>query len=299
MKVRNISSLEKRRWITAYLFIAPIVILFAMFRVYPFLFDFVLAFMKWNVFKNKGTWVGLSNYAKLIHDDTFFHSLKITLLYTLIYTPIEIIVGLGVALLLNVKFLGRSFCRTIFFMPYIFTSIATAAIWTWLYDPTSGLINAVLEQLHLPTCMWLQGEKTALGSIIIYTLWREMGYSMIIFLAGLQGIPQRYYEAARIDGANKFQSFIYITLPLLTPIVLFVLVMVTIGSFGIFGPVYVMTGGGPADATLVLVLYMYRLGFRYLKFGYGAAVGVMFFILTLIVTIVELKILGKRKVSYY
>jgi ABC-type sugar transport system permease subunit len=298
MKVKIVGPLEKKRWIAAYLFIAPIVILFVIFRIYPLFYNFVLSFMKWNVFKSEGTWVGLNNYIKLIHDETFFCALKNTLLYTVIFVPAQITAGLGIALLLNAKFPGRTFCRTTFFMPYIVTLIATAAIWRWLYHPVSGLINTVLERLNLPTCLWLHGIHTALGSVIIYSLWQSIGYSMIIFLAGLQAIPQRYYEAAEIDGASKFQSFTFITLPLLTPTLLLVLVMTTILAFGVFDQIYVMTQGGPIHATLVLVLYTYKLAFTFLKFSYAATVAVVFFSLTLLVAIIELKLLGKRRMTY-
>lgn len=294
----RVLSLEKRKWVAAYLFIAPIVILFTIFRIYPTLFNFTLSFMKWNVFKNQGTWTGLKNYVHLINDDTFFTALKNTLLYTGMFLPVQITVALGIALLFNVEFRGRSFCRAVFFMPYVVTSVATAAIWKWLYDPTSGLINAILKQLNLPTSLWLLGEKTALGSVVIYSIWQSVGYSMIIFLAGLQAIPKQYYEAAQIDGANKLQSFLHITLPLLVPILLFVLVMMTISSFGVFNQIYVMTQGGPAYATLVLVLYMYNQAFTFLHFGYGAAIAVVFFVFVLAVTLIELKLGTRRTISY-
>jgi len=254
--------------------------------------------MKWNIFKNQGTWVGLKNYTRLLEDETFLTAFKNTLLYTGIFLPIQISASLGIALLLNVKFPGRSFCRAVFFAPYIVTLVATSAVWKWLYDPTSGLINAVLEELNLPTSLWLLGENTALGSVIIYSVWQSIGYGMIIFLAGLQGIPQQYYEAAQIDGASNFQSFLHITLPLLVPIMLFVLVMMTIASFGVFSQIYVMTQGGPAYATLVLVLYMYNQAFTFLKFGYGAAIAVVFFVFVLTVTLIELKFGGRRVISY-
>ncbi|MGQ9630178.1 MAG: carbohydrate ABC transporter permease [bacterium] len=291
-------SLEKRKWITAYLFIAPIVILFAAFRIYPAFFNFALSFMKWNVLKNEGAWVGLKNYARLLDDKTFFTAFKNTLLYTVIFLPIQITAALGIALLLNAKFPGRSLCRAVFFMPYVVTLVATAAVWKWLYDPTSGLINAVLEKLNLPTSLWLLGEKTALGSVIIYSIWQSVGYSMVIFLAGLQSIPEQCYEAAQIDGASTFQSFLHITLPLLMPIMLFVLVMMTIGSFGVFSQIYVMTQGGPAYATLVLVLYMYNQAFTFLNISYGAAIAVVFFAFVLIVTLIELKLGGRGAISY-
>ena len=296
-KVKTL-SLEKRKWIAAYLFIIPIVVLFTIFRIYPAFYNFALSFMKWNIFKNQGTWVGLKNYTRLLEDETFLTAFKNTLLYTGIFLPIQISASLGIALLLNVKFPGRSFCRAVFFAPYIVTLVATSAVWKWLYDPTSGLINAFLEELNLPTSLWLLGENTALGSVIIYSVWQSIGYGMIIFLAGLQGIPQQYYEAAQIDGASKFQSFLHITLPLLVPIMLFVLVMMTIASFGVFSQIYVMTQGGPAYATLVLVLYMYNQAFTFLNFGYGAAIAVAFFAFVLAVTLIELKFGGRRVISY-
>lgn len=298
MKVKALSSLEKRKWVAAYLFIAPIVILFTAFRIYPAFFNFALSFMKWNVFKNEGTWVGLKNYARLLEDETFFTAFKNTLLYTGIFLPIQMTAALAIALLLNVRFRGRSFCRTALFAPYVITLVATAAIWKWLYDPTSGLFNAVLEQLNLPTSLWLLGKDTALGSVIVYSIWQSVGYSIVIFLAGLQAIPQRYYEAAEIDGASKFQSFLHITLPLLMPVTLFILVMMTIASFGVFSQIYVMTQGGPAYGTLVLVLYMFNHAFTFLNLSYGATIAVVFFIFVLAVTIIELKFGSRRAISY-
>ncbi|MCK4420102.1 sugar ABC transporter permease [Candidatus Aerophobetes bacterium] len=298
MKVKALSSLEKRKWVAAYLFIAPIVILFTAFRIYPAFFNFALSFMKWNVFKNEGTWVGLKNYARLLEDETFFTAFKNTLLYTGIFLPIQMTAALAIALLLNVRFRGRSFCRTALFAPYVITLVATAAIWKWLYDPTSGVINTVLERLNLPTSLWLLGKDTALGSVIVYSIWQSVGYSIVIFLAGLQAIPQRYYEAAEIDGASKFQSFLHITLPLLMPVTLFILVMMTIASFGVFSQIYVMTQGGPAYATLVLVLYMFNHAFTFLNLSYGATIAVVFFIFVLAVTIIELKFGSRRAISY-
>lgn len=298
MKVKALSSLEKRKWIAAYLFIAPIVILFTAFRIYPAFFNFALSFMKWNVFKNEGTWVGLKNYTRLLEDETFFTAFKNTLLYTGIFLPIQMTAALAIASLLNVRFRGRSFCRTALFAPYVITLVATAVIWKWLYDPTSGLINAVLERLNLPTSLWLLGKDTALGSVIVYSIWQSVGYSIVIFLAGLQAIPQRYYEAAEIDGASKFQSFLHITFPLLMPVTLFILVMMTIASFGVFSQIYVMTQGGPAYATLVLVLYMFNHAFTFLNLSYGATIAVVFFVFVLAVTIIELRFGSRRAISY-
>jgi multiple sugar transport system permease protein len=242
--------------------------------------------------------VGLKNYTRLLQDETFYTAFRNTLLYTAIFVPIQMTGALGIALLLNIRFRGRSFCRAVFFMPYVVTLVATAAVWRWLYDPTSGMINAVFAKLSLPTSLWLLGEKTALGSVIVYSIWQSIGYSMIIFLAGLQTIPQQYYEAAEIDGAGKYKSFFYITFPLLVPIILFILVMMTIGSFGVFSQIYVMTQGGPAYSTLVLVLYMYNQAFTFLKLSYGAAIAVVFFIFVLAVTLIELKFGGKKVIAY-
>ncbi len=254
--------------------------------------------MDWNVFKNQGAWVGLKHYIRLFEDETFYTAFKNTLLYTAVFVPIQMAGALGAALLLNVGFRGRNFCRAVFFMPYLVTLVATAAVWRWLYDPTSGLFNAVLEKINLPTSLWLLGKDSALGSVILYSIWQSIGYSMIIFLAGLQTIPQQYYEAAGIDGAGKYASFLYITLPLLLPIILFILVMMTIGSFGVFGQIYVMTQGGPAYSTLVLVMYMYNQAFTFLKFSYAAAVAVVFFIFVLAVALLELKF-GSKGVATY
>lgn len=291
-------SIEKKKWIAAYLFIAPIVVLFVTFRIYPLLSNFFLSFVKWDPFRNEGTWVGLKNYAKLVNDKNFLLAVKNTVRYTVIFLPVQISIGLGLALLVNAKFYGRTFCRTVFFAPYIVTLVATAAVWSWLYDPTSGLINAVLQRLHLPTSNWILSADTALYSVIIYSIWQSVGYSMIILLAGLQAIPKQFYEAARIDGANKFHSFVYVTLPLLFPTLLFVLVMMTIVSFGAFNQIFVMTEGGPRYATLVIVLYMYKTAFTYLNLSYASAIAVVFFVMVLTIIIMQIKLGIRRSFSY-
>lgn len=284
-------KLERKEWLAAYLFVLPLLVVFIPFRIFPMFFNVILSLGEWDPFTNEFSWRFLSQYQKLVQDETFILALKNTFLYTAGVLPATMLIGLMVALLLHKKLPLNTFARAAFFIPYIGTLVAEAAIWRWLYNPTSGLFNAVLEALGLPTSMWLASTDTAMISVIIFSVWRLVGYSAVLFLAGLQGIPSQYYEAAQIDGADKFQSFLHVTLPLLKPVTLFILVMCTIIIFRAFDQIYIMTGGGPGNATTILLFYIYNQAFRFIHYSYAAAVGVVLVGLVLVISIIEMKVL--------
>jgi len=293
MKKKTV-KLEHKEWLSAYLFIAPLLIVFIPFRFFPMFFNVILSFGEWDPFTNEFSWVALKQYQHLARDGGFILGLKNTFFYVAGVLPTTIIIGLGAALLLSKKLPLRTFGRAAFFLPYISTLVATAAIWRWLYDPTSGLINGFLKIVGLPTSLWLSSGDTAMVSVIIFGIWQMVGYSVVIYLGGLLSIPYQYYEAARIDGANRFRSFFQITLPLLKPITLFILVMYTVTALRAFDQLYIMTGGGPAEATTTLMFYVYRQAFYFIKYSYAATLSVILVAIALAVTLVEMKLLRSR-----
>lgn len=292
-------SQKHRRWIWGYLFIIPVLLLFSVFRIYPLIRSFSLGFYQWNILSPIKPFVGLQNYRELFEDAVFVQGFKNTIIYTVTLIFVGTIIALFLALLLDRKFKLKGTFKLVYFLPVITPMVAAAVIWEWLYQPQFGLFNGILKYLGLPTQQWLMSKDQALMSVIIFSMWKGVGYNMIIFLAGLQGIPNIYYEAARIDGANSFQCFKGITLPLLMPTTLFVIVMSTISTLQVFTQIYVMTEGGPINATMVVVLHIYKVGFDFLRFGYASAIATVLFIFILAITVLQLKFLGKRaEVTY-
>jgi multiple sugar transport system permease protein len=285
----------------AYAFISPWIIGAVVFLLAPMLVSLVLAFSSWNMIE-PARWVGVGNLTEMAGDQQFWKSLEVTGVYTIFSVPLGIAGSLALALLLNAKIRGQSIFRTAFYLPSVASAVAASLIWLKIFDPEGGLLNYVLNELHLtiifqwlhltdPTkgfVNWLGSEKTALGSLIIMSLW-GIGGGMVIFLAGLQGIPQAYYEAASLDGANVWQKFRHVTLPLLTPTIFFTLVIGVIGSFQVFTQGFVMTGGGPNNATLFYVLYLYQNAFEFLKMGYASALAWVLFIIILVCTLIQMK----------
>jgi len=265
------------------------------------LFSLLLSVAQWDVI-SPAKYIGLNNFKTMGHDDHFWSSLAVTGIYTLFSVPLGLMGSLMLALLLNAKIRGQAAFRTIYYLPSVASAVAAALIWMRVFDPDSGLLNSIAATLHLnplfhwmgitdPTkgyVNWLGSEKTALASLIIMSLW-GIGGGMIIFLAGLQGIPQSYYEAAELDGAGVLGKFRHVTLPLLTPTIFFSLIVGVIGSLQSFTQGFVMTGGGPNNATLFYVLYLYQNAFEYLKMGYASALAWVLFVIILGVTLVQMK----------
>lgn len=275
-------------------FLLPNFIGFAVLTLVPVVILFYLAFTSWNVF-GAAQWVGVANFKRLVHDESFFTALKNTIYYTMFHIPLTLGAALFLALLLNRKLRGLAFFRTVAFFPYITSIVAAAYVWNVLFSPDYGPINALLRFVgvaHPPG--WTVSATWSMPAVIIVGTWREMGYYMLIFLAGLQTIPAQLYEAARVDGANAWHRFWAVTVPGLRPTTFFVTVMLTIGSFKVFDVILLLTNGGPGQSTLVLSQYIYQKGFVENQFGYASTVSVVLFAICFLVTIVQF-LINKRR----
>jgi multiple sugar transport system permease protein len=280
----------------AYLFLLPTLIGLAFLTLGPVLAGFLVSFTNWNILLPP-QWVGLDNYRALATLDLPRKVLWNTLYYTLLNVPLNMALALLVALVLNMKLRGVTFYRAVYFLPVVSSTIAASLIWTWLYSPNFGPLNYFLGLLGIPGPAWLGSTTWAMPAVIIMSVWKGFGTNMLIFLAGLQGMPQEVQEAAMIDGATRWQRFWRVTWPLLTPTTFFVLVISCIVSFQVFEQVFVMTDGGPAYATTVLGLFIYLNAFRYNNMGYAAAAAYLLFALTLVVTLAQFKFQGRW--TYY
>jgi multiple sugar transport system permease protein len=267
------------------------------FILFPVFFSFYLSFQKWNMFSQDRAVVGLDNYRRIIANPEFWMVLKNTVVYTLGTVPLNMALALGVAFYLNKKVIGKKFLRTAFFTPVIISSVAAAVIWRWVYEPSFGLLNYVLNWFGIPPVNWINDPTAAMFALIIMGVWKTFGVNMVLFEAGLQGIPEHYYEAAEIDGAGRWSKFWNITLPLLSPTTFFILVMSIIGSFQVFDIVYVLTSGGPLGATKVMVFYLYENAFKFFEMGYASAVAYLLFALIFVLTLIQIRFL-KGRVHY-
>jgi ABC-type sugar transport system permease subunit/ABC-type glycerol-3-phosphate transport system substrate-binding protein len=284
-----------------YAFISPWLIGAVVFILGPMLVSLLLAFSSWDMIA-PAKWVGMGNFAEMAHDERFFRSMTVTTLYTIFSVPLGVAGSLALALLLNTKIRGQAIFRTLYYIPAVASSVAASLIWLRLFNPESGLLNYLTAVMHLNPVLqalgltdpskgyvnWLGSEKTALGSLVVMSLW-GIGGGMVIYLAGLQGIPQSYYDAAEVDGATVWQKFRHVTLPLLTPTIFFTLIMGVIGSLQTFTQGFVMTNGGPNNATLFYVLYLYQNAFSFTKMGYASALAWVLFIVVLIITMLQMK----------
>jgi multiple sugar transport system permease protein len=282
--------------VLAYLFLLPTLIGLALFTVGPVVAGFLVSFTNWNILLPP-QWVGWDNYQALVTQDLPRKVLWNTLYYTLLNVPLNMAVALGVALLLNQQIRWTSFYRAVYFLPVVSSTVAASLIWTWLYSPNFGPINYFLGLVGIKGPPWLGSTTWAMPAVILMSVWKGFGTNMLIFLAGLQGMPQEVQEAAMIDGANRWQRFWRITWPLLTPTTFFVLIISCIVSFQVFEQVFVMTDGGPAYATTVLGLFIYLNAFRYNNMGYAAAAAYVLFALTLAFTLAQFRFQGRW--TYY
>jgi multiple sugar transport system permease protein len=274
----------KRKWI-GYAFISPWLIGYLLFTAYPFVSSAYLSLTRYNIVHSPH-WVGFANYhALLTQDPLFWKSLGVTLKFAALSVPLGIVAGVGLALLLNLKIRGMGVYRTIFFLPSIVPTVASSVVFLWLLNPDIGLLNRVLKLVGITGPEWLQSPAWALWSLVGLSIW-GIGGSMVIYLAGLKDIPAHLYEAAVIDGASPFQRLRYITLPMLSPVIFFNLVMGLIGVFQYFTQAYIMTQGGPEDSTHFYALYMFEQAWRYLNMGYACAMGWLLFLVIMGITAV-------------
>ncbi|HOB91174.1 MAG TPA: sugar ABC transporter permease [Bacillota bacterium] len=294
---RKSRSLRQARRLTAYAFLLPNILGFVTLTLIPIVAAFGLSFLDWD-FANPAKFVGLRNFMRLARDSGFKISLKNTIYYSAVSVPLTIVFALFLAALLNQRVRGIKFFRTIYFFPEISSIIAVAVVWNMLYHPTMGPINSFLRSIGIDNPPgWTASVKWAMPAVILMSVWKQVGYYTVIFLAGLQGIPEQLYEAATIDGANSWQKFRYITLPMLSPTTFLVSILLVINSFKVFDQIVIMTDGGPGRATNVLVYYIYYQAFLLFRFGYASAIATVLFALVLIVTIVQFR-MEKKWVHY-
>jgi multiple sugar transport system permease protein len=296
-KKNTLANMRRLEEWTAWLFITPAALGVIIFQLYPTLFSLYISFTRWNLL-SPAKWIGFQNYIELFTTDRFFAKATANTLWYGIGTVIAgIAFGLFFGVLLNQGIRFKYIYRAIYFIPVVAPTVAVALLWAWLYDSQFGIINGLLRMVGVKGPNWLGSTQWALPSIIIQAIWAGLGFNIIIFLAGLQGISQEYYEAAEIDGANPLQKFFSITLPLLSPTTFFVLVTGVIGAFQVFDVPFIMTGGGPANATQTVVMLVYSNAFRIQKMGLAAAISYIIFLVILILTFLNFRI-SKKWVFY-
>ncbi len=274
-----------QRKATLFLFLAPSLIGFAVFSLAPIVASFVLSFTQWDLL-TPPQFVGLANFRRLLSDNEFWSALNHTVTFLLGYIPLVMIFGLLLAVALNSQIPARSFFRAAYFLPVVTSWVAVALVWKWLLNPSYGLINNLLKVVGISGPAWLFDPNWAMPAVILTSVWKDVGFVMTILLAGLQGIPREYYEAASIDGATGRQQLFHITIPLLMPALFFALTISLIASFQVFDQVYVMTNGGPAGATTVLVERIVKYAFSFSRMGYAAAMSWILFVFIFLTTIV-------------
>ena len=276
-----------------YLFIAPYIIHFLVFISFPVLFSFLLMFNKWNIIAPM-KFVGFQNFYRLVHDHLFMQSILNTIIFLVIHIPLQIIVALFFAVMLSkkVKFIG--FFRAAYFLPVVVSGVVVTILWQQLYGYEGGLLNRLLVSVGLGKVGWLVDPKIAMPSIALMATWKNVGLYIILFLAGLQTVPQYLYESADLEGASSWQKFRYITLPMINPTMFMVVILSTIGGFSLFIEPYVMTGGGPLNSTLSAVLYIYKQGFFYYHMGYAATLGFFFAGIILVVIFIQRRYIEKE-----
>jgi multiple sugar transport system permease protein len=276
-------SRQARRNIEGWLFASPWIVGFVLFTLGPMLASAVMAFMKWDLLSSP-TYTGLDNFRQALADPLVRQALKVTTLYAVISVPLNVVLGLGLALLLNSGIRGLRFYRTAYFLPSVLSGVAVALLWRWVFENQFGLANTLLSYIGLRGPNWLGDGDWALPALILMNVW-AIGGGMIIYLAGLQGIPTELYEAAEVDGASWWQRLWKITLPLVTPALFFQLVIGVIQALQVFTQPYVMTGGGPYNSTLFYVLYLYQNAFKYFQMGYASALAWILFAYILVLTL--------------
>jgi multiple sugar transport system permease protein len=284
----------RRSW-RAYVFISPGLIIFSIFTIFALLFAFYLTFHEWNLINVDKPFVGLDNWSRMLEDERFHRSIINTFYFTGASVPLGIAFGFFLAILLNQGIRMKGLFRTLFFLPQVTPFVVVAIIWKWLYNGDFGLINYYLTQAGIirEPLLWLADQNLAMPSVIIMSVWSGVGFSMVIYLAGLQGIPEELHEAAKIDGAGSWQRLWHVTLPQLAPTTLFLLVMGIIGSLQIFTQIFIMTKGGPVERTTTMVYFIYQAAFKFYEMGYASTLAFVLFGITLIFTFIQLRLYRK------
>ncbi len=293
IQIMKILSKIKNSDKSGYLMVLPYIISFLMFIAFPIVFSFILIFHKWNIVTPM-EWVGLRNFIRLFHDVQFFKAITNTLMFLLIHIPLQIIVALLLAVFLNKKIKFRGLFRSIYFLPVVVSGVVITILWQQLYSFETGLLNNLLNTIGLNKIPWITSPNWAMPSIAIMATWKNVGLYIILFLVGLQGVPNYMYEAADIDGAKDYQKFFYITLPALNSTIVLVVILSTIGGFSLFIEPFVMTGGGPMSSTLSAILYIYNQAFYFGHMGYAATLGFFFAFIILLIVLIQKKFIERK-----
>lgn len=275
------------------LFSLPYAIFFLAFVAYPLTFSLILVFHRWNIVTPM-EWIGLKNFVRLVHDPLVLKAFVNTLVFLLLHIPLQIVVALSFALLLNTRVRFRGFFRALFFLPVVVSGVAVTILWQQLYSYDYGVLNTLLNTMGIPSVPWLVDAAWAMPSIAIMATWKNAGIYIILFLVGLQDIPTELYEAASLDGAGVKEQFLHITLPMLNPTILVIVVLSTIGGFSLFIEPYVLTGGGPMQSTLSGMLYIYNQAFYFGHMGYAAALGFVYALVILGVVLIQKKVIERE-----
>ena len=280
-----------RDTLRAYTFLAPALIVLSAFTFGPILFSIPLAFFDWNLLVPEREFVGLANFVELAGDDVFHIALRNTIIYAFGVVPVQTLLALLLAVAVNQGLPGQSFFRAAFYLPAITSSVVTSVIFLWIYSK-SGLLNYLLSYLDIVGPDWIGSPKYALGSIMALNVWSTSGYFMIAFLAALQSVPKSLYEAASLDGAGAWGRFWHVTVPGVRPTIFFVMTLGLIGAFQVFDQIYVMSNGGPVNATTTVSYYIYNSAFKYFRFGYAAAASIVLFVIILIFTLIQQRLVS-------
>ena len=297
MSLQSISRINRRQWLewlSGYAFLAPSFIILAVFTYFQVAYALGLSFFKWRIMRGEPTFNGLGNYQLLLTSEDFWQAIWNTVYFAVGSIPTGMAIALFIAILLNRPMRALPIYRTAYFLPTVTSMVAVSVVWMLIYHPDVGLMNYVLQLFHLPAIRWLNDPRWAMPALIILGIWKGLGYNVIIYLAGLQNIPQHLYEAAQIDGANRWQLFRNITWPLLTPTSFLILIMAVINSFQAFTEFNVMTQGGPIGSTTVIVYYLYQQAFQQFNMGYGSALAIVLFLIILGLTLIQNRMLGSR-----
>lgn len=300
MKLKKYLSKKANRneFYTALICLFPSLVIGMTFVIIPIIMVVYLSFTKWDLISETKDFIGLANYIYLFKNHKFLKSVLNTIYFAVLQIPLDLVFSLFFAFLLDKKIRGLRFFRAIYFAPVVTSMVAVSAIWLWFYDPQFGLFNYILKQIGFSPLKWLYDPNWAMPAIVIMSVWKGLGYNIVIFLAGLQNIPESYYEAADIDGANNWGKFKHITLPLLSPVTYFVILISIINSFKIFTQISVMTPrGGPLYSTGVMVFYIYQQAFAGYKIGRASAAAMILFLGVLAITFVQKRI-GEKRVHY-
>ncbi len=295
---RGVLRQMRKQW-SAYLFLAPTMILFGVFTLLAVIYAFYLSFHEWNILEPAKPFVGLDNYSRLVGDERFGGAIVNTLYYTAVSVPLTMGIGLLIALLLNNQIRARGFFRTLFYLPVVTPLVIAAIIWKWVYNGDFGLLNYYLIQFGVidEPLLWLADPNLAMPAVIITSIWKSVGFSMVVYLAGLQSIPEDFYDAAKVDGAVGWQRLKDITIPLLSSTTLFLAVVSVLGAFQVFTEIFIMTNGGPLGRTTTIVYHIYQTAFKFFDMGYASAMAFGMFAMMFAFTLVQLRVM-RGEVEY-